>query len=245
MTSAPLLTRSLPDLAPAEVAALDALQAQWSRDGLDLPAALRAEWYHALAPPGYELPLFDLRGAELVVLLGNSAALWPAFVAALRAEPRRLDASEPVDDYVTERVGAALAAHVAPLGWRWQLRWAWEPPPRRIAMQRLAEAARLAWLAPCHLAIHPTFGPWFALRAAIVFDRAGPSAPPPAPPPCDACAHACVPAAAAAAARPTDWRAWLALREACPTGRAHRYDPVQTEYHYTKNRALLRALAGT
>jgi hypothetical protein len=33
------------------------------------------------------------------------------------------------------------------------------------------------------------------------------------------------------------------MREACPTGRAHRYGEAQIRYHYLKDRAVLRALA--
>ena len=109
--------------------------------------------------------------------------------------------------------------------------------------------AGLAVLAPSHLAIHPTFGPWFALRAAIVVDVDG---PPPRPIPARACAcdHGCGPALARALAAgpPTSadelrarWRLWLAVRDACPVGRAHRYPDDQLTYHYTGDRAALPA----
>ena len=42
---------------------------------------------------------------------------------------------------------------------------------RFVAMQRAASAAGLAYLdAGSHLCLHPKFGPWFALRATLVFD---------------------------------------------------------------------------
>ena len=38
-------------------------------------------------------------------------------------------------------------------------------------MQRMAHAAGLAVLEPnSHLCVHPKFGPWIALRCALVFD---------------------------------------------------------------------------
>ena len=40
-----------------------------------------------------------------------------------------------------------------------------------IAIQRMAHAAGLALLEPnSHLCLHPKFGPWLALRCALVFD---------------------------------------------------------------------------
>ena len=37
------------------------------------------------------------------------------------------------------------------------------------------------------------------------------------------------------------WRAWLAVRDACPLGREHRYPEALIHYVYTKDRAVLRA----
>lgn len=33
---------------------------------------------------------------------------------------------------------------------------------------------------------------------------------------------------------------WIAVRDACPIGREHRYPEDQLRYHYTKDRSLLR-----
>jgi methylmalonic aciduria homocystinuria type C protein len=98
----------------------------------------------------------------------------------------------------------------------------------------------MAWLAPSHMCVHPTFGPWMALRAAIVIDVEGPPPRAPIAPPCD-CATGCQAAldrALAARARESlselreRWKLWLAVRDACPVGRAHRYDDDQIRYHY-------------
>jgi cyanocobalamin reductase (cyanide-eliminating) / alkylcobalamin dealkylase len=35
------------------------------------------------------------------------------------------------------------------------------------------------------------------------------------------------------------WRAWLAVRDACPVGREHRYGDDQIAYHYAKRRDAL------
>jgi methylmalonic aciduria homocystinuria type C protein len=42
----------------------------------------------------------------------------------------------------------------------------------------------------------------------------------------------------------SEWSNWVAVRDACPVGRAERYDDAQVRYHYTKDRRILeRALA--
>lgn len=214
--------------------------------GLDLWATCAAEDYQRVVEPAYHLPDHG-RTRALVMVVGNTRALWPVVKAARAGALAGV--RDPVDRHVEATVrGAvvrALAAH-AP-GLAVALRFAPEPPPRRVAMQRLAAVAGLAYLAPCHLCVHPVYGPWFALRAAIVLDVDGPPPRPPLAPPCD-CATGCAPALAEAlaAGAPTSavtlrprWRAWLAVRDACPVGRVHRYDDDQLRYHYTGDLAAL------
>jgi methylmalonic aciduria homocystinuria type C protein len=163
-------------------------------------------------------------------------------------------ARHPVQEH-TRRV---LAAAVAELPERCELRLDFEPPPRRVAIQQAAHVAGLAFLAPSMLSVHPVYGPWIALRALVVVEAvAGPPGPAPVlAPPCD-CERACGPylrRALALSARATEgtgegrigqgeiaeqWRAWVAVRDACPVGRGHRYSDAQIAYHYTKQRRWL------
>jgi len=204
--------------------------------GLDLIAPFQVGWYNA-AVPGHRLP--DLGDpAHLGILIGNSRALWPRFLAARATDPGLAAAAHPLDAYVAGHVGAAVAA----TGVTHELRFAPEPPPRRVALQRLAEIAGLAALAPSHLSVHPVHGPWIGLRAAVVLAVPGPAEPPPPPAKACSCEDGCLPAleralAAGAPATQADvrerWRLWLAVRDACPVGRASRYPDDQIRYHYT------------
>jgi methylmalonic aciduria homocystinuria type C protein len=112
-----------------------------------------------------------------------------------------------------------------------------------VAIQRLADEAGLAWLSPSHLCVHPTFGPWIALRAAIVIDVPAPPTTGAMAPLCDCDAH-CLPklqaaleAGEATSADVTQhWQHWVAMRDACPVGREHRYSDEQIAYHYIGRR---------
>lgn len=208
------------------------------RGGIDLAVPFRVAWYNAVVEPQLRLPDFG-RPAALAVIAGHTRRVWPRFVAALAAMPRLRESGNPFDDYaqmVVEEGAAAIAADH-------EIRWANRVGPGMVAMQRAAAAAGLAATSPSYLSVHPTFGPWIGLRALVVFDLDGPPAPAPVPSlPCADCATACMPALARAMAAPADWRQWLAVRDACPVGRQHRYGDEQIEYHYTKNRAVLRRL---
>lgn len=237
-----------PDDVPGYQRVFERIRAGCAARGLDLAAPLRASWYNQDATPELRLP--DLgRATALAVVVGNTRALWPHLAEALAADPGLARDPDPVDRYCERVLHEALAGIAEP----WLLRFAHEPPPR-VAIQRLAHVAGLAHLAPSHLSVHPVYGPWIALRAVVVVDVDGPPGPAPAlAPPCD-CSARCLPAFEAALARAgsatpagaqveSDWRAWLAVRDACPVGRAHRYGEDQLRYHYTKDRRRLPVAA--
>ena len=177
----------------------------------------------------------------LGLLIGNTRALWDPFVAACRADAALASDANPIERYCETHIGAAVAdlPGVA-------VRWAHGAPPH-LPIQYLAVCSGLAAMSPAGLCIHPRYGPWFALRAAVTVDRAGPPGEPPdAPLPCADCAHACLPpferarvAQAGAADLADTWRLWLAVRDACPAGRGYRYGDAQIRYHYAKDRSAL------
>lgn len=164
----------------------------------------------------------ELRAVELPagrgILIGNTRALWPIFEVARRGEP------DPLEHYVERVIEAAFAgakifyAHRKYTG-------------TFIPFQRIAVATGFGALAPSRLVVHPIYGPWFALRAIVIVDGAGPTRIPIAQP-CT-CEAGCTRALDAALADPFEWRAWLAVRDACAI-RAHRYSEAQIEYHYTQ-----------
>ncbi|HWO26185.1 MAG TPA: hypothetical protein VNO30_45975 [Kofleriaceae bacterium] len=167
-------------------------------------------------------------GPRLGLLVGNTRALWPRFVAALAAPALAAD-PHPLQRYTEETIDAAFPGARIYYGHR-RYGGAFLP------LQRLAVATGLGALAPSHLVVHPVYGPWFALRAVIVIPGAPPP-PPPRPPiaqPCR-CGTACAAALAAARAAtgPDLWRAWLAVRDACAL-RDFRYSEDQIRYHYTR-----------
>jgi methylmalonic aciduria homocystinuria type C protein len=167
-------------------------------------------------------------------LIGNSRALWPRFDRARRDDPTIAAADHPLDRYTEMSVGRAFADTGARL-WFGHERY----DGAFLPMQRLAVAAGVGALAPTGLVIHRELGSWFALRAvAIVAGR--PVAQEPASLPCT-CGEACTSALSRAreARGPEAWRAWLAVRDACPVGRAHRYGDDQLLYHYGRNRDRL------
>jgi methylmalonic aciduria/homocystinuria type C family protein len=185
--------------------------------GFDIAHAFDA---HAAArEPGLEL----LAGAEqLGILVGNTRALWPKFVVAMR-DAALAGERDPLERYTERTIEAAFPGARIYYGHR-------RYGDAFLPFQRLAVATGLGALAPTQLVVHPSYGPWFALRAVVLVEGTPPVCAPIVQP-CR-CDHACADALTVARANST-WRTWLAVRDACAI-RAWRYTEDQIRYHYTK-----------
>jgi methylmalonic aciduria homocystinuria type C protein len=216
--------------------------------GLDLSAAFPVAEYNRSVPEVYSLPTFG-RKKPFGIVLGNSRAFWPKFLEAVRESEGLRESAQPLNDYVTATIGRLVQA----LPVACEVRWAHSSEPSPVAMQRASMIAGLAHTSPSYLSIHPEHGPWIGLRAVIVLDmdREG-GEPVPAPDPCTPCRKPCLPALdrAVEASRnepmgkkvSSSWSLWLAVRDACPMGRASRYPDEQCEYHYRVDHGFLLSL---
>ena len=172
--------------------------------------------------PGLEVLADPAR--PLGLLVGNTRALWPRFLAARRADPE-LAAHDPLiatpsgDRPRIPRRPRVVPAH--PLR------------DRLLPMQRLAVAAGFGY-ARADAARDPpaVTGRGSALRAVIAL-AGEPPRPVAIAPPCR-CGEPCLAALDRARGETTDLRPWIAVRDACPLGREHRYGDDQLAYHYTQ-----------
>lgn len=221
-----------------------------ARYGFDLtavgPWSVLSEASRASVAAGVRV---DPDRAELLIT-GNTRALWPHFVAhaagAQAREPGPSSAAElqpahPLDAY-TERVHRGLAPQGCVLQFAHQIAPA-------LPFQRLGAELQLCEAGPAGLSVHPEYGPWFALRALYIFPHGTTSAllgtrrsgAQPSRSRCAGCSAPCKPALTTAlrVTKTLDregvasaFAAWLAVRDACPAGREHRYDSEQIRFHY-------------
>jgi methylmalonic aciduria homocystinuria type C protein len=220
--------------------------------GFDIVHPFPVDAVNRTAAATQRLPDFG-RPSALGLIVGNTRALWPVFLAAVQRDPALAAAANPLDDHATATIDAAARA----LECQSVVRYVHALEPTPVGIQRIAEAAGLAHTSPSHLSIHPTYGPWFGFRAVVVLDvdwdvhvpvdaHAVPLAPPRNA--CATCPGPCIPAfdAALAATRGepvtslgATWPLWVRVRDVCPEGVAHRYSDAQIRYHYTKDATVL------
>jgi methylmalonic aciduria homocystinuria type C protein len=233
---------------PSASAIVDRVRDACARAGFDLVQPLCVGWYNKHVQGSLRLEDF---GSErhLALIVGNTRALWPVWLDALASDRELWACPEPLDTYTERCISRAVEA----LGVPATVRFAHELGQRCVAMQRLAHAAGLAYLTETHLSVHPTYGPWIALRAAVSLAVPGPEgAEPGLVHPCGGCAGRCQPAferaLAALAGPPSEasvldaWQVWADFRAACPIGREHRYPEAMLRYHYTKDRRALESM---
>jgi cyanocobalamin reductase (cyanide-eliminating) / alkylcobalamin dealkylase len=168
------------------------------------------------------------------LFIANTRVLWERFRAVRATDAEIFAATDPIDRHTERSVDIASGA-IDGRAFYGHRRYG----ESFLPFQRIAVAAGLASLAPTQLLIHPTYGPWFALRAVILHAGTPPATQPLAP--SCTCDGSCREAfdRAMRAEGPDAWRVWLAARDACTVGREYRYSEAQLAYHYTKDPRFL------
>ncbi|HHH28385.1 MAG TPA: hypothetical protein ENK57_08580 [Polyangiaceae bacterium] len=203
-------------------AIVDHVAARCRQEGLDLTHGLSLEWLDEGIREQIPGSIPDALG----LLIGNTRAIWPFVRRARRARhPVDEHCERVIEDAVVELDARVYYAHRRYGG-------------AYLPFQRIAHQAGMLHLSPSHLSLHPVHGPWVALRALVVLEIPAPAQPATsAPDPCTPCDAPCMIALERARDGRDDsdaWRRWLAVRDACPIGRASRYSEPQIAYHYTK-----------
>lgn len=195
--------------------------------------------------------------ATLAVLIGNSRELWLHFIDALVTGNATLDDSNPLESFIE----GSIMESCQQTGEKHRIYWSHRGSPLP-AMQRCAQSTGLAYMDQnCHLCLHPKFGPWFALRALVVFDKHEWSEPPTcllANPLSQEQAYI-VKETMGSAIQKTNafakqrnlsfsdsmihlWESWVAVRNAANFHNEYRYSDSQLRYHYTRDQTILEEL---
>ena len=169
---------------------------------------------------------------------------------------RGMHGTDPVDQFVAERVAAWMAEALPGHAWHQVF-----PGPVPVGLQRLGQLAGWHQASPFWVGVDAEWGSWFAYRAVLLTDTVLPVTPRrEAGSPCDRCVdqpciRAC-PAGALASGPSGDWRLQACLdhrkqpgsscldrclaRQACPAGERYRYGDQQIAYHYLHSMRAIR-----
>jgi hypothetical protein len=232
--------------------------------GLNLIGVATPAAYDALVPTSHRLgaPGGASDATRAIVVIGNGGgAFWSAYRDYVRRHPEHAARAHPLDDFTT----MVLEDHALPVAARMGLRPVLRLPFREtnppLSFVHLAEAAGLGRRGLLGVLLHPEFGPWMALRGALVVAAAAPAARPAAGfDPCPSCRERpCLAACpGAAVAYPAGWNVPRCIafrvdsaernpcldrchaRVACVYGRHHVYPSDALAHHQQRAFAVMR-----
>jgi hypothetical protein len=231
-----------------------------SRYGFNLIGTASVTAYEVLVPQQYHVASL-LPRAKTVVVIGNGGrTFWEGFCAYCDAQPEYLRTHEhPLDDYTVQVIEGALTPLLersnAQYRYLYPFRFWTEP----VSFMHLARAAGLAGPSILGVVIHPTYGPWLALRAAVLLNQELSTSPVAVGfNPCPTCTErACIAACPASAININ--KGWDIIscvqhrlqvkgdcedrchaRYNCVYGREHRYSSEELRYHQWQSFAQMR-----
>lgn len=238
------------------------LRATLAPCGLDLIGATPLARYDAAAAPEHALSALAPTARSAIVIGNGGGAFWAAFREATRARPRLAVARDPLDRFTEEVIDQAVR-RATPPGATVRVLYPFRFPSEPVSFMRLAACAGLGTPSQLGVLIHPRYGPWIALRAAVLvpfeLDEPGPAL---GFDPCPTCVErACEPVCPVGAIDARGWNVPACAahrlgepagdaercatrchaRVACVIGREHRYPDDALAYHQER---ALPALAG-
>ena len=228
--------------------------------GLNLIGAAEVARYDAIVPPRHAVGSRAPDARTLVVIGNGGGAFWEA----LRRH-RECEASTrgpgPLDAFTRAVVMHAVESPGLDLGGPPRVAFPFEDEPLALSFVHLAECAGLGRRSLLGVLVHPEFGPWMALRAALLLPFAV-DAPRPADgfDPCPSCVERpCIAACPAGAVGPGGWDVprcaayrlsathgdgcdvGCHARIACVLAPEHRYPPDALAFHQASARAAMAA----
>lgn len=236
--------------------------------GLNLIGAAARATYESLVPVQYHVSSVLPETRSIIVIGNGGRAFWTVFREHASARPGYFQKyANPLDDYTVEAIENSLTPLLQRSGATFRYVYPFRFSTQPLSFMHLAQAADLAGPSILGIVIHPTYGPWMALRAAILIDHIdqelgqSPAGPPPAQgfDPCPSCTErSCIKACPAnVVSLETGWdtpgcvRHRLRVRDDCNEycharyqcvyGREHRYPPEELQYHQTRSRETMRA----
>ena len=227
--------------------------------GLNLIGVTTPRAYDALVPSSHRL---GAATAGSIIVIGNGGgSFWAAYRDYVSAHAEAADVAHPLDAFTVQVLESYALPVAARAGLRAELRLPFRDTTPPLSFVHLAEAAGLGRRGLLGVLIHPEFGPWMALRGALLV-AAVLAAPRPAAgfDPCPACRdRPCVTACpGAAVAHPTGWDVPRCVafrvergpenpcadrchaRVACVYGRRHRYPADALAHHHERAFAVMR-----
>jgi hypothetical protein len=231
------------------------LAARLAPHGLNLLGATPAADYDTRVPDRWAIGPAAPEVRTLIVIGNGGGAFWEAYQGRIARDPAAAEAPDPLDAFTRSVVEDAVAPLRAELGGSVSIVYPFDVVPPVLSFMHLAECAGLGSPSLLGILVHPVYGPWMALRAALLLPYACADMPRPADgfDPCPTCIERpCIAACPGGAIGPGGWDiprcgahrlsgtgdgcdAGCHARIACVLGPEHRYPPEALAFHQSRS----------
>jgi hypothetical protein len=236
-----------------------ALETALAARGLNLVGTASLAAYDAAVPRDHALGPIAPEARTAVVIGNGGGAFWHAFETYCAAHPAHRALADPLDAFTRLAVEEAVGSLLVLPGTR--LLYPFRFPDDPVSFMHLAECAGLGRRSLTGVLVHPVFGPWIALRAAVLLPaELHASRPADGFDPCPTCVErSCIAACPAGAVTGRGWDIPLCAshrgaavdgcasrchaRFECVLGREHRYPADALAYHQRRALQSMRELS--
>lgn len=150
---------------------LDHAQETLALYGLNLLGTTSITAYESLVPTQYHVAAL-LPQAKTILVIGNGGGeFWQGFRSYCARHPSyRQERTHPLDDYTVEIVESTLTPLLQATGASYRYVYPFRFWTEPVSFMHLARTAGLAGPSLLGVTIHPVYGPWMALRAAVLLE---------------------------------------------------------------------------
>jgi epoxyqueuosine reductase QueG len=147
---------------------IDFIKQRAAPHGLNLVGAIPTERYDAAAPSHLQARAID-PGARSIIVIGNGGgAFWQAYRRHADANSGWAQRDHPLDDFTREVVERELAGALRARGVRCTIVYPFVSDAGNLHFMELGRLAGIGGPSLIGVLIHPTYGTWIAMRAALL-----------------------------------------------------------------------------
>jgi hypothetical protein len=139
--------------------------------GLNLLGAVPADRYDAAAPTQLQARAIDPRARSIIVIGNGGGVFWQAYRRHADAHPEWAQRDHPLDDFTREVVEREIAGPLRARGRRFTVVYPFVSDTGNLHFMELGRIAGIGGPSLIGVLIHPKYGSWIALRAALLMEE--------------------------------------------------------------------------
>jgi len=150
---------------------IDLVKERGAPFGLNLVGAIPTDRYNGAVPPHLQTHAIDANARSIIVIGNGGGYFWNVYRRRLQADPQWERRHDPLDDFTRDVVEREIVLPLSAHGWRFAVVYPFVNSGQTLHFMELGRLAGIGGPSLLGVLIHPIYGPWIALRAALLMDQ--------------------------------------------------------------------------